>query len=152
MMDAVIDAARATGKLQPFEVRGEAVNCHHNYVAREHHFGKNVFVTRKGAVRARLGDLGIIPGTMGARSYIVRGKGNAEAFHARATARAARCRDGGEEAVHARGPRGGDGGHRVPQGRGRDRRDARRYKSIDEVMEAQGDLVESSTRCGRSSA
>jgi tRNA-splicing ligase RtcB len=50
-------------------------------VAREHHYGKNCFVTRKGAVRAREGDLGIIPGSMGARSYIVRGKGNAESFH-----------------------------------------------------------------------
>jgi tRNA-splicing ligase RtcB len=57
------------------------VNCHHNYVAKEHHFGKNVWVTRKGAVRAREGDLGIIPGSMGARSYIVRGKGNPESFH-----------------------------------------------------------------------
>lgn len=56
------------------------VNCHHNYVAKEHHFGANVWVTRKGAVRARQGDLGIIPGSMGARSYIVRGKGNPESF------------------------------------------------------------------------
>jgi len=58
-----------------------AVNCHHNYVAREHHFGESVWVTRKGAVRAREGELGIIPGSMGARSYIVRGKGNADSFH-----------------------------------------------------------------------
>jgi tRNA-splicing ligase RtcB len=58
-----------------------AVNCHHNYVTRENHFGANVWITRKGAVRAREGDLGIIPGSMGARSYIVRGKGNAESFH-----------------------------------------------------------------------
>src|SRR6185369_6551942 len=55
-------------------------NCHHNYVEKEHHFGKDVFVTRKGAVRARLGDLGIIPGSMGARSYIVRGKGEPQSF------------------------------------------------------------------------
>src|SRR5262249_39222838 len=57
-----------------------AVNCHHNYVARENHFGQNVLVTRKGAVRAREGDLGIIPGSMGARSFIVRGKGNPDSF------------------------------------------------------------------------
>lgn len=57
-----------------------AVNCHHNYLAREHHFGQNVLVTRKGAVRARVDDLGIIPGSMGTRSYIVRGKGNADSF------------------------------------------------------------------------
>ena len=66
--------------MPPFEADGEAVNCHHNYVAREHHYGEDVLVTRKGAVRAREGDLGIIPGSMGARSYIVRGKGNPESF------------------------------------------------------------------------
>ncbi len=58
----------------------EAVNCHHNYVAREAHFGVDLLVTRKGAVRAGEGELGIIPGSMGARSYIVRGKGNPESF------------------------------------------------------------------------
>ena len=57
------------------------VSCHHNYVARENHYGQNVWVTRKGAVRAREGDMGIIPGSMGARSFIVRGKGNVESFH-----------------------------------------------------------------------
>jgi tRNA-splicing ligase RtcB len=57
-----------------------AVNCHHNYVARERHFGKDVYVTRKGAVRAGLGELGIIPGSMGAKSFIVRGKGEAQSF------------------------------------------------------------------------
>ncbi|KAA6184214.1 RtcB family protein [Thiohalocapsa marina] len=66
--------------LQVFAVTEEAVNCHHNYVEREHHHGANVWVTRKGAIRARAGDLGIIPGSMGARSYIVRGKGNPESF------------------------------------------------------------------------
>ncbi|MBX3154416.1 MAG: RtcB family protein [Deltaproteobacteria bacterium] len=81
MMDAVIAAARSNeAGLPPFELGEVAVNCHHNYVAREHHFGRDVFVTRKGAVRARLGDLGIIPGSMGARSYIVRGKGDAQSF------------------------------------------------------------------------
>ncbi|MGE3546465.1 MAG: RtcB family protein, partial [Kofleriaceae bacterium] len=78
MMDAVIAAARS--KLPRFELGEMAVNCHHNYVAREHHFGHDVFVTRKGAVRARLGDLGIIPGSMGARSFIVRGKGEPQSF------------------------------------------------------------------------
>jgi tRNA-splicing ligase RtcB (3'-phosphate/5'-hydroxy nucleic acid ligase) len=78
MMDAVVEAARR--ELPPFELGEVAVNCHHNYVEREHHFGKDVFVTRKGAVRARLGDLGIIPGSMGARSYIVRGKGDRDSF------------------------------------------------------------------------
>ncbi len=57
-----------------------AINCHHNYVNRETHFGQDVFVTRKGAIRVREGELGIIPGSMGAKSYIVSGKGNAESF------------------------------------------------------------------------
>jgi tRNA-splicing ligase RtcB len=80
MMHAVIDAVRATGVVPAFEARLEAVNCHHNYVESEHHYGKNVWVTRKGAVRAREGELGIIPGSMGARSYIVRGRGEPESF------------------------------------------------------------------------
>lgn len=67
-------------QLPPYRVTMTAVNCHHNYVAREHHYGEEVWVTRKGAIRAREGDLGIIPGSMGARSYIVRGKGNPESF------------------------------------------------------------------------
>lgn len=58
-----------------------AVNCHHNYASKENHFGENVYVTRKGAVRARKGDLGLIPGSMGTRSYVVRGKGNPDSFH-----------------------------------------------------------------------
>jgi tRNA-splicing ligase RtcB len=81
MMDAVVQAARNVPGLPPFTTGEMAVNCHHNYVAKEHHYGKNVFLTRKGAVRARKDDLGIIPGSMGARSYIVRGKGNDESFH-----------------------------------------------------------------------
>jgi tRNA-splicing ligase RtcB (3'-phosphate/5'-hydroxy nucleic acid ligase) len=78
MMDLVIEALRR--HLPAFEVTSEAVNCHHNYVARETHYGESVWLTRKGAIRAREGDLGIIPGSMGARSYIVRGRGSAEAF------------------------------------------------------------------------
>jgi tRNA-splicing ligase RtcB len=58
----------------------EAVSCHHNYVAEERHFGEELLVTRKGAIRARAGELGIIPGSMGTKSYIVRGKGSAESF------------------------------------------------------------------------
>jgi len=65
---------------KPFESHVEAVNCHHNYVQQERHFGADVFVTRKGAVSAAKGQMGIIPGSMGARSYIVRGLGNPESF------------------------------------------------------------------------
>ena len=78
MMDRVLQAVRET--LREFSTDKHAVNCHHNYVEREIHFGENVWVTRKGAVRAGEGDLGIIPGSMGAKSFIVRGKGNAESF------------------------------------------------------------------------
>lgn len=65
---------------RPLHVDELAVNCHHNYVAWENHFGANIMVTRKGAVRARKGDLGIIPGSMGVRSFIVEGLGNKESF------------------------------------------------------------------------
>jgi tRNA-splicing ligase RtcB len=78
MVDLVLAALRR--HLPAFDVAGEVVNCHHNYVAAEHHYGADVWLTRKGAIRARAGDLGIIPGSMGARSYIVRGRGNAESF------------------------------------------------------------------------
>ena len=78
MVDLVL--AALARHLPIFDVTSEAVNCHHNYVALEHHYGADVWVTRKGAIRAREGDLGIIPGSMGTRSYIVRGKGNAESF------------------------------------------------------------------------
>lgn len=79
MMQAVIGALRKT-ITKPFETHLEAVNCHHNYVQKETHFGQEVFVTRKGAVSARAGELGIIPGSMGAKSFIVRGKGNPDSF------------------------------------------------------------------------
>jgi tRNA-splicing ligase RtcB len=80
MMSAVVAAVGATPGVPPFEATVQVIDCHHNYVAREHHYGANVFVTRKGAVRARKGDLGIVPGSMGARSFIVRGLGNPESF------------------------------------------------------------------------
>lgn len=64
----------------PFSITQEAINCHHNYVEQEEHFGKKLWVTRKGAIRAREGDLGVIPGSMGQRSYIVRGKGNIDSY------------------------------------------------------------------------
>jgi tRNA-splicing ligase RtcB len=79
MMDAVLDVLRQ--RLPAFVVSDDkAVNCHHNYIAKENHFGSNVWVTRKGAVRARKDDLGIIPGSMGTGSFIVQGLGNQESF------------------------------------------------------------------------
>jgi tRNA-splicing ligase RtcB len=79
MMSRVL--AELRHRLPAFQLAGVAVNCHHNYVQRETHHGESLLVTRKGAVSAREGELGIIPGSMGTRSYIVRGKGNADSFH-----------------------------------------------------------------------
>jgi tRNA-splicing ligase RtcB (3'-phosphate/5'-hydroxy nucleic acid ligase) len=79
MMQRVIGALRKV-ITKPFETHLEAVNCHHNYVQKETHFGQDVFITRKGAVSAKHGELGIIPGSMGAKSFIVRGKGNPDSF------------------------------------------------------------------------
>ncbi|AJX60990.1 RtcB family protein [Burkholderia pseudomallei] len=79
MMQATISALRHHIPIE-FAITHEAINCHHNYIARENHFGRNLWVTRKGAIRAREGDLGIIPGSMGQRSYIVRGKGEQQSY------------------------------------------------------------------------
>lgn len=128
---------------KPFELTAEAINCHHNYVAKESHFGENVWVTRKGAIRAREGDLGIIPGSMGQRSYIVRGKGNADSYHS--CSHGAGRRMGRKEAT-----RRFTVADLEEQTRGVEcRKDAAvldeipgAYKPIDEVMANQTDLVE----------
>lgn len=78
MMRLVLEALQT--QLKPFTTTREAINCHHNYVQQETHFGETVYLTRKGAISAREGELGIIPGSMGAKSYIVRGLGNAQSF------------------------------------------------------------------------
>lgn len=143
MMATTLHALARTPGVPPFAATDEAVQCHHNYVAREHHFGADVFVTRKGAVRAGLGELGIIPGSMGARTFIVRGKGNPDSLcscshgagrlmsrteakkrftladHALATAQV-ECRKDKDVIDETPGA----------------------YKSIDAVMAAQADLVE----------
>ena len=79
MMQEVLEAMKLS-IAKPFTITQEAINCHHNYVEKENHFGRNMWVTRKGAIRARAGDLGIIPGSMGQRSYIVRGKGDIQSY------------------------------------------------------------------------
>jgi tRNA-splicing ligase RtcB (3'-phosphate/5'-hydroxy nucleic acid ligase) len=119
------------------------VNCHHNYVAREMHYGEEVLVTRKGAVRAGKGELGIIPGSMGARSYIVRGRGNPESFEScshgagRALSRTeAKRRFTVEDHVAA------TAGVECRKDAGVIDETPAAYKSIDAVMEAQKDLVE----------
>ena len=79
MMELTLEALKS--ELKPFETTELAVNCHHNYVSKENHFGEDVYLTRKGAVSAKAGELGIIPGSMGAKSFIVRGLGNPESFN-----------------------------------------------------------------------
>jgi tRNA-splicing ligase RtcB len=143
MMENVVASVRNSGVVPAFSAELKAINCHHNYVARERHYGQNILVTRKGAVRAAEGDMGIIPGSMGARSYIVRGKGNRESFNS--------CSHGAGRAMsrneakrrftledHARMTEGIEC-----------RKDAEvidetpaAYKPIEAVMAAQSDLVE----------
>jgi tRNA-splicing ligase RtcB len=141
MLDAVIAAART--ELPHFELGATAVNCHHNYIAREHHFGHDVFVTRKGAVRAGAGDLGIIPGSMGAASFIVRGKGNRDSFCScshgagRAMSRGeAKRRFSVEDHVRA------TAGIECRKDAGVIDETPMAYKPIEAVMAAQDDLVE----------
>ncbi|HEX7235481.1 MAG TPA: RtcB family protein [Gammaproteobacteria bacterium] len=141
MMDAVLRVLRE--EVRPFQLGAVGVNCHHNYTAREKHFGEDVLVTRKGAVRAGRGELGIIPGSMGARSYIVRGLGNAESFlscshGAGRTMSRTEARKRFTVEQHAAATEGVEC-----------RKDAdvidetpAAYKDIDAVMEAQRDLVE----------
>lgn len=142
MMNHVVEAARsAIGK--PFDTDVEAVNCHHNYVQRETHFGTDILVTRKGAVSAKAGELGIVPGSMGAKSYIVRGLGNQEAFCScshgagRAMSRnEARRRFSVDDQIrataHVECRKDADVVDEIPMA----------YKDIDAVMEAQRELVE----------
>lgn len=78
MMRLILEAIRPL--LPPFQMTKEAINCHHNYVSKENHYGEDLLITRKGAIRAGLDELGIIPGSMGARSFIVKGKANPESF------------------------------------------------------------------------
>ena len=143
MMENIIAVVGECGEVPAFQADVELVSCHHNYVAWENHYGQNVLVTRKGAVRARTGDMGIIPGSMGARSYIVRGKGNPESFTS-CSHGAGRAMSRGEAkrrftvADHIQATAGVEC-----------RKDAdvidetpMAYKSIDAVMEAQKDLVD----------
>lgn len=130
-------------RLPKFQLEKLAVNCHHNYVQKETHGGEELLVTRKGAVSAREGELGIIPGSMGTRSYIVRGKGNADSFHS--------CSHGAGRVMSRTRARAEItlAQHREATAHVECRKDAAvvdespaAYKSIDAVMAAQGDLVE----------
>ena len=141
MMALILAAMRP--HLPPFETADEAINCHHNYVAQEEHYGERVFLTRKGAISAREGELGIIPGSMGAKSYIVRGLGNPESFHS--------CSHGaGRRMSRTEAKRRFNRFDLAEQTRGVEcRKDGgvvdeipSAYKDIDAVMANQSDLVE----------
>ncbi|MCW2067866.1 UNVERIFIED_ORG: tRNA-splicing ligase RtcB [Stenotrophomonas maltophilia] len=142
MMRNVVAAVRKVIS-KPFEAEAEAVNCHHNYVNRETHFGKEVMLTRKGAVSARKGELGIIPGSMGAKSFIVRGLGNEDSFHS--------CSHGAGRVMSRTQARKliTVDDHAKATAHVECRKDAEvvdespaAYKPIEAVMEAQRDLVE----------
>ncbi len=147
MLRSILEALRGLGP--PFEeiasggAAETAINCHHNYVERESHFGKNVWLTRKGAVRARKGDLGIIPGSMGAKSFIVRGLGNPDSFHS--------CSHGAGRAMSRKQAKATFTveDHAAATAHVECRKDVGvldetpgAYKDIDAVMAAQADLVE----------
>jgi tRNA-splicing ligase RtcB len=141
MMETVLSVLRK--HLKAFNITNEGANCHHNYATIENHYGQNVYVTRKGAIRAREGDIGIIPGSMGTRSYIVRGKGNSESFCS--------CSHGaGRRLSRGAAKRQFTIADLEEQTKGIEcRKDAgvldeipKAYKPIDEVMANQSDLVE----------
>ena len=141
MMRLIIEALKKV--LPPFSVQDEAVNCHHNYVSVETHGNARVFVTRKGAIRAGAGELGIIPGSMGARSFIVRGKGSVDAFDSCAHGAGRRMSRGAAKKRYS-------ASDLVAQTEGVEcRKDTgvvdeipAAYKDIDEVMARQSDLVD----------
>lgn len=142
MMETTLRALRGVPDLPPFETDKHAVNCHHNYVNRETHEGQELYVTRKGAVSAQPGELGIIPGSMGAQSFIVRGKGSRDSFCScshgagrRMSRTQARARFTLED--HALATRG------VECRRDKEVLDEtpQAYKDITQVMAAQRDLV-----------
>ncbi|GAA0792345.1 RtcB family protein [Marinobacterium sediminicola] len=143
MMQATLHGLKKVRGLPDFTAHLEAISCHHNYVSHEHHFGADCYVTRKGAVSAREGELGIIPGSMGAKSYIVRGKGNPESFCS--------CSHGAGRAVSRQDARKRFSVEdHIKATKGVECRKDKRvidetpmaYKDIDAVMAAQSDLVE----------
>jgi len=142
MMTNVIRALR-TQIAKPFDAELEAVNCHHNYVTRENHFGENVLITRKGAVRAAKGALGIIPGSMGAKSFIVRGLGNPESFDSCSHgAGRVMSRTAAKKAVTLAEHIADTAGVECRKDEGVIDETPRAYKPIEAVMAAQSDLVE----------
>ena len=141
MMQLILQVLRR--ELPKFEIDSEAINCHHNYVAREEHFGEKLFVTRKGAISARDGQLGIIPGSMGVKSYIVRGLGNAQSFHSCSHGAGRRMsRTEAKRRFNRRDLEAQTAGVECRKDGGVIDEIPGAYKDIDEVMANQADLVE----------
>jgi len=141
MLELVLEAMRR--HLPSFEATREAVNCHHNYVQRERHYGEDVWLTRKGAIRAGKGELGIIPGSMGARSYLVRGKGSAASFESCAHGAGRRMsRSAAQKKFNIDDLRAQTAGVICRKDKGVLDEIPGAYKDIDEVMANQADLVE----------
>ena len=141
MMDAVLRVLRK--HLPKFQIGEMAVNCHHNYAVQETHFGEDVWVTRKGAVRARDGDLGIIPGSMGTGSFIVRGKGNAESLCSCSHgAGRAMSRSEAKRRITLKDHRAATEGIECRKDKGVIDESPAAYKDISSVIAAQSDLIE----------
>ncbi len=141
MMRMTVEALK--GVLPEFTVTKEAINCHHNYVAVENHFGADVFLTRKGAISARDGELGIIPGSMGAKSYIVKGKGDAKSFCSCSHgAGRTMSRTAAKKAFSTRDLKSQTEGVECRKDSGVIDEIPGAYKDIDTVMENQRDLVD----------
>jgi tRNA-splicing ligase RtcB (3'-phosphate/5'-hydroxy nucleic acid ligase) len=142
MMEQV-ELALKKCRLPSFKRAVECINCHHNYVAQEHHFDALVWVTRKGAVRAQSGDMGIIPGSMGVGSYIVRGKGNPDSFNSCSHgAGRAMSRTQAKKKISLDQHLADTNGVECRKDEGIIDESPRAYKSLDDVMSAQNDLVE----------
>lgn len=141
MMYLIVNSLKKV--LPDFRLTKEAINCHHNYVAIEEHFGKQVFLTRKGAIRAGKDELGIIPGSMGAKSYIVKGKGNPESFCSCSHGAGRRMsRTAAKRQFNAVDLENQTHGIECRKDKGVVDEIPAAYKDIDKVMENQSDLVE----------
>lgn len=143
MMRLVLDALQTCKHLPTFTTTREAINCHHNYVQQETHFGADVYVTRKGAISAQAGQLGIIPGSMGAKSYIVRGLGNAQSFCSCSHGAGRRMsRTEAKRRFNTRDLEAQTAGIECRKDKGVVDEIPGAYKDIDVVMQNQTDLVE----------
>ena len=141
MMRLTLDALKPV--LPHFVITKEAINCHHNYVSIENHFDEKVFLTRKGAISAREGELGIIPGSMGAKSFIVRGKGNVQSFHSCSHgAGRSMSRTAAKKAFSAEDLKRQTEGVECRKDDGVVDEIPGAYKDIDKVMQNQSDLVD----------